>query len=40
MPMTKAGLLDFMKRYRYGVEASHTPEGPPEAALVGFVVNI
>ena len=39
MSMTKEGLLDFMRGYRYGVEASHTPEGPPEAALVGFVVN-
>jgi hypothetical protein len=39
MSMTKAALLEFIRSHRYGVEASHTEEGPPEAALVGFTVN-
>jgi general stress protein 26 len=39
MSMTKAALLEFLRLHRYGVEASHTVDGPPEAALVGFVVN-
>jgi len=39
MSMTKAALFEFLTLHRYGVEASHTVEGPPEAALVGFVVN-
>jgi general stress protein 26 len=39
MSMTRASLLEFLKLHRYGVEASHTVEGAPEAALVGFVVN-
>lgn len=39
MSMTKAALLEFLRLHRYGVEASRTVEGPPEAALVGFVVN-
>jgi uncharacterized protein YhbP (UPF0306 family) len=39
MSMTKAALLEFIRLHRYGVEASHTAEGLPQAALVGFVVN-
>ncbi len=39
MSMTKAALLEFLRLHRYGVEASYTTEGPPQAALVGFVVN-
>jgi pyridoxamine 5'-phosphate oxidase-like protein len=39
MSMTKAALVDFLRLHRYGVEASHADNGPPEAALVGFVVN-
>jgi general stress protein 26 len=39
MSITKAALLEFLRLHRYGVEASQTAEGPPEAALVGFVIN-
>jgi len=39
MSMTKADLFEFIRSHRYGVEASHAQEGPPEAALVGFAVN-
>ncbi len=37
--VTKAVLLEFLRRHRYAVEASHGEEGFPEAALVQFVVN-
>ena len=36
MSMTKTALLEFLRSHRYGVEASNTKEGPPEAALIGF----
>lgn len=39
MSTIKATLLEFVKLHRYGVEASNTDEGSPQAALVGFVVN-
>jgi general stress protein 26 len=39
MSTTKTDLLEFLRLHRYGVEASRTVEGPPQAALVGFVVN-
>jgi uncharacterized protein YhbP (UPF0306 family) len=39
MPNTRATLLEFLKRHRYGVEASVADDGSPQAALVGFVVN-
>jgi general stress protein 26 len=39
MPVSKAALLEFLRLHRYAVEASQTAEGPPEAALVGFLVN-
>jgi general stress protein 26 len=39
MSKTKAALLEFLRLHRYGVEATQTTDGPPEAALVGFVVN-
>ena len=39
MSVTTAGLLEFINLHRYGVEATHAADGPPQAALVGFVVN-
>ena len=39
MSITKAALLEFIRCHRYGVEASHSEQGPPEAALVGFTIN-
>jgi hypothetical protein len=39
MSMNKTDLFEFIRNHRYGVEASHTQAGPPEAALVGFAVN-
>lgn len=39
MPVSKAALLEFLRFHRYAVEASQAAEGPPEAALVGFLVN-
>jgi general stress protein 26 len=39
MSITKANLLEFLRLHHYGVEASHAIEGPPQAALVSFVVN-
>jgi len=36
--MTLAGLLQFMRSHRLAVEASVSPSGSPEAAVVGFVV--
>jgi general stress protein 26 len=39
MSVTKADLLEFLRLHHYGVEASHAIEGPPQAALVSFVVN-
>jgi len=37
--MNRADLIEFIRLHHYAVEASHTIQGPPEAALVGFVVN-
>jgi uncharacterized glyoxalase superfamily protein PhnB/general stress protein 26 len=37
--VTKAEVLEFIGRQRYGVEATVTAAGTAEAALVGFVVN-
>jgi uncharacterized glyoxalase superfamily protein PhnB len=37
--VTKGELLDYMRVHRYGVEATVTAQGAPQAALVGFVVN-
>ena len=39
MPVSKGALLEFLRLHRYAVEASQSAEGPPEAALVGFLVN-
>jgi general stress protein 26 len=39
MSMSKTALLEFLRNHRYGVEASNSKEGPPEAALIGFTVN-
>jgi hypothetical protein len=39
MSVSKAALLEFLRLHRYAVEASQAAEGPPEAALVGFLVN-
>jgi pyridoxine/pyridoxamine 5'-phosphate oxidase len=36
--MTKAQLVEFMRRYRYAVQASIAPDGSPQAALVGIAV--
>ena len=37
--MERAELIEFIRLHHHAVEASHTIQGPPEAALVGFVVN-
>jgi general stress protein 26 len=37
-PLNRAALLDFMRAHRYAVEASVSPSGHPEAAVVGIVV--
>lgn len=39
MSMTQDALLEFLRIHRYGVQASRSVEGAPQAALVGFVVN-
>lgn len=39
MSITTVALLEFLRRHRYGVEASHGANGPPQAALIGFVIN-
>ena len=39
MSMTRADLIEFVRLHHYAVVASNTVQGPPEAALVGFVVN-
>jgi hypothetical protein len=36
--MTRAELLAFMRTQRHAAVASTTPEGSPQAAVVGFVV--
>lgn len=37
--MTRDELVRFLRRYRLAVEASVTPEGRPQAAVVGFAVS-
>lgn len=37
--MTRAGLLSFLRRHRYAVQASVSPTGTPQAALVGVAVS-
>jgi general stress protein 26 len=39
MPVTRTDLLEFIRLHRCGVQASYTPEGSPQAALVSFVIN-
>jgi hypothetical protein len=39
MSVTQLEVREFIRFHRYAVEASNATEGPPEAALVGFVVN-
>lgn len=39
MSVSKAALLEFLRLHTYAVAASNAAEGPPEAALVGFLVN-
>ena len=39
MSLTRADLLEFLRLHQYAVVASHTSQGSPEAALVGFVAN-
>lgn len=36
--MTREDLVAFVRRYRYAVEASLSPDGPPQAAVVGVAV--
>lgn len=36
--MTREELLDFLREHHLGVQSSVTPEGRPQAAVVGFVV--
>nr|ACN58760.1 hypothetical protein AKSOIL_0115 [uncultured bacterium BLR8] len=35
---TRAAVLEFMRGHKYAVEASVSPAGAPQAAVVGFVV--
>lgn len=37
--MTRRDLVSFMREQRLAVQASVTPEGNPQAAVVGFVVS-
>jgi general stress protein 26 len=37
--MDRAPLLEFIRRHSLGVEATVSPAGAPQAAVVGFVVN-
>lgn len=37
--LTRAGLLKFLRTHRWAVQASVTPAGAPQAAVVGFIVN-
>ena len=39
MSMTKTHLLEFIRLYGCGVQASQTADGWPQAALVSFVIN-
>jgi Pyridoxamine 5'-phosphate oxidase len=39
MSLTQSDLLAFIRLHRYAVEVSNSASGPPQAALVGFVVN-
>lgn len=36
--MTRTDLLTFLRRHRYAVEATVSPKGAPQAAVVGVVV--
>ena len=38
-PMTRADLLAFLRTHSLAVEASVSPAGAPQAAVVGFVVS-
>ena len=37
--MTKGELVGFLKRYKLAVQATNSPSGPPQAAVVGFAVS-
>jgi pyridoxine/pyridoxamine 5'-phosphate oxidase len=37
--MTRADLLTFLRRHRLCVQASASPSGSPQAAVVGFAVS-
>jgi general stress protein 26 len=37
-PLSRAALLAFLRSHRYAVEASVSPSGNPEAAVVGIIV--
>ncbi|HEY6923966.1 MAG TPA: pyridoxamine 5'-phosphate oxidase family protein [Steroidobacteraceae bacterium] len=39
MSVTRANVFDFIARQIYGVVASRSADGAPQAALVGFVTN-
>jgi general stress protein 26 len=36
--MTRAQLIEFMRQHKYAVQASVTPAGDPQAAVVGIAV--
>jgi pyridoxine/pyridoxamine 5'-phosphate oxidase len=36
--MTRAELVEFLRRHRLGVVSTATPDGKPESAVVGFAV--
>jgi hypothetical protein len=39
MTMTRAELVQFLRRYKLAVQASTSPGGAPQAAVVGFAVS-
>jgi general stress protein 26 len=39
MATTTADIYDFLVQHRYAVQASHSAEGGPQAALIGFVAD-
>jgi hypothetical protein len=39
MAVARSTVLEFLRLHRYAVQASVKPDGGPQSALVGFVVN-
>jgi hypothetical protein len=37
--MTRSELVQFLRRYKLAVQASASPEGAPQAAVIGFAVS-